>query len=235
MDALETRVRRYAPELPPPEPSRHEVVEVGKTPIFELFRGEYARRTILLLVCWFLGYGGIIYGAAAYRLVFIAEQKHGSDFTFGASLVASLVGAAALFVNSFWGEIVERRDTILLGAVLFTVGWAIAFKGADTAWLLVLGVCTGGVGSALWLFNMYTYTANAFPTRVRAIGTGWTDGVGHLGAWLGPVVAGHLYGATADHVWWVALITVPGALIPALLLRELGVRQRRAILEELST
>jgi hypothetical protein len=66
------------------------------------------------------------------------------------------------------------------------------------------------------------------------VGTGWTDGVGHLGAWLGPVLAGHLYGATSDHVWWIVLIIVPGALIPALVLRGYGVRQRRAILEQLS-
>jgi MFS family permease len=82
---------------------------------------------------------------------------------------------------------------------------------------------------------VYTYTANAFPTRLRSIGTGWTDGVGHLGAWLGPVVAGHLFAATADHVCWILLITLPGALVPAVLLYGLGVRQRRAILEELST
>lgn len=234
MAAFEQRVLRYAKRLPEPDPAQHAVIEVGHTPVFELFKGEYARRTLLLLVCWFLGYGGIVYGVAAYRLVFIAEHNHGHDFTFGLSFTAAVIGGLALLVNSYWGEKVERRDTIVLGAVLFTIGWVVAFKWVGTTWLLVGGVWVGTIGTALWLFNMYTYTANAFPTRLRSVGTGWTDGIGHLGAWLGPVVAGHLYGATSDHVWWIVLVAVPGALIPALLVREFGDRQRKAILEQLS-
>jgi MFS family permease len=234
MQKMEARVARYVKELPAPDPGHHEVIEVGHTPVMELFQGEYARRTILLLFCWILGYGGIVYGGAAYRLVFIAEHGRGHNFVFGLSLAGAAIGGAALLVNAYWGELVERRDTILLGAVLFTVGWIIAFKGIDNKWLLIIGFFIAGIGTSLWLFNMYTYTANAYPTRLRAVGTGWTDGVGHLGAWLGPVLAGHLYGATSYHVWWIVLIIVPGALLPALVLRGYGVRQRRAILEQLS-
>jgi putative MFS transporter len=234
MARMEQRVLRYAKELPPYDTSRHEVIEIGDVPIFDLFKGEYARRTVLLLACWILGYGGIVYGIAAYRIVFIVAQHHGANFTFGLGLVGAVIGALTLLINAYWGEKVERRDTILLGAVVFTVGVAIAYKGGSHASLLCLGFWIATVGTSLWLFNMYTYTANAFPTRVRAVGTGWTDGVGHLGAWLGPVIAGHLYGATPDHVWWFILIAVPGALIPAILLREFGQRQRHAILEQLS-
>jgi MFS family permease len=234
MVRMEERVKRYAGSLPPPDPARHDVVEVGHIPVMELFRGEYAKRTSLLLICWVLGYGGIVYGVGAYRLVFVAGQGHGPNFTFGLSLFGALIGGIALLINSIWGEIVERRDTILFGAVLFTVGVAIAYNWASTTWLLVAGFSIGAIGTSLWLFNMYTYTANAFPTRLRSVGTGWTDGIGHLGAWLGPVIAGHLYGVTSDHLWWFVLIAVPGALIPALLLREFGQRQRHAILEQLS-
>jgi putative MFS transporter len=234
MARLEARVERYVHTLPPPDESRHEVLEIGHIPVLELFKGEYARRTYLLLLVWFLGYGGIVYGVGAYRLVFVAEQGHGHDFTFGLSLTGALIGGIALLVNSFWGEKVERRDTIVLGAVLFTVGVAIAYKGASTTPLLVGGFLVAAIGTSLWLFNMYTYTANAFPTRLRSVGTGWTDGVGHLGAWLGPVLAGHLYGMSSDHLGWFLLIAIPGALIPAILLREFGQKQRRAILEQLS-
>ena len=53
------------------------------------------------------------------------------------------------------------------------------------------------VGAILWLWSMYVYIPNNYPTRMRSLGTGWTDGVGHLGAWGGVLIAGQLYIATA--------------------------------------
>ncbi|HEY1933412.1 MAG TPA: hypothetical protein VGG99_15475 [Acetobacteraceae bacterium] len=48
-------------------------------------------------------------------------------------------------------------------------------------------------GAAMVLpFNLYNYTAASYPTRLRATGMGLTDGVGHLGAIFGPIVAGAL-------------------------------------------
>jgi MFS family permease len=86
------------------------------------------------------------------------------------------------------------------------------------------------------LFNLYNYTAASYPTRLRATGVGLTDGVGHLGAVFGPIVAGALFAATtsAGFAGWYAYITVPGALIPALLVAWFGINQRRAILEHIS-
>ena len=65
---------------------------------------------------------------------------------------------------------------------------------------------------------------------------GLIDGVGHLGAVFGPIVAGALFAATASagYIGWFAYITIPGALIPALLIAWFGINQRRAILELLS-
>jgi hypothetical protein len=50
----------------------------------------------------------------------------------------------------------------------------------------------------VWLLNMYDYTATSYSTRLRATGTGLIDGLGHLGAILGPIVAGWLFTSTAD-------------------------------------
>ena len=32
---------------------------------------------------------------------------------------------------------------------------------------------------------MYLIIPPNYPTRMRSLGTGWTDGVGHMGAWGG--------------------------------------------------
>jgi MFS family permease len=81
------------------------------------------------------------------------------------------------------------------------------------------------------------YTAAAYPTRPRSVGTGWTDGVGHLGAFLGPPVIGALFTATAGHgsYGWILWCTVLCTLVPSAIAGWLGMRQRGAVLEQIST
>jgi putative MFS transporter len=80
---------------------------------------------------------------------------------------------------------------------------------------------------------MYAYVPLNFPTRMRGLGTGWTDGVGHLGAWGGVLLCGHIF-TVADPLNWILLITIPGALVPGILVGFFGIRQRRRTVEELS-
>ena len=84
-----------------------------------------------------------------------------------------------------------------------------------------------------WLWSMYTYIPSNYPTRMRSLGTGWTDGMGHLGSWCGVLICGQLFMAAAP-LNWILFITIPGALIPAILIGIFGVRQRRRTLEELA-
>jgi hypothetical protein len=72
-----------------------------------------------------------------------------------------------------------------------------------------------------------------YPTRMRSLGTGWTDGVGHLGAWGGVLIAGALFVATNPRNF-VIFITIPCALVPGLLVAFFGNSQRRRTLEELA-
>jgi hypothetical protein len=93
----------------------------------------------------------------------------------------------------------------------------------------------GGIGSGLWLFNMYNYTAISFPTRLRSIGMGTADGLGHIGSWISVSKMGTLYDSGSNHLGWILFITLPGALLPSLAIRFLGVKQRNAVLEKVST
>jgi putative MFS transporter len=89
------------------------------------------------------------------------------------------------------------------------------------------------VGGVLWLWSMYVYIPTNFPTRMRSLGTGWTDGIGHLGAWGGVLIAGQLFTVTAPGGFFV-FITIPCAFLPAVLMATLGKRRRRRTLEELA-
>jgi MFS family permease len=232
---MEERCRRYGGELTEPDPSRHPVIADEGVPVRELLSGPYGRRIILLLVCWILGYAGIIYGVGAYSIVYIAEHAHGSHFTFGLTTIAGLVTFAGFLFNASFGERAERRDVILLASVIFCVCWAIIYVAPTNATALVVSYLVSRMAGSLWLFNMYNYTANAFPTRIRSAAFGWADGLGHLGAWGGAVLAGHLYSVGHNHLGWFIMVTIFGAMLPSIMLRVWGLRQSDAILEELST
>jgi len=147
-----------------------------------------------------------------------------------------LGGAAGLLFAGRLNERFERRFLILAGAVLASAGLCLVL-GTGAAWHSVLILTLAGIvasaGIYLWLFNMYTYTAVAYPTRIRSVGTGWTDGFGHVGSMVSPLIVGALFAATASagYIGFFAYVIVPGALLPALLLARFGIDQRAAPLE----
>jgi MFS family permease len=231
VERLEERCRRHAGPLPEPDLTPREVV--AKAPgMFAVFAPEYRWRTLMLLLVWVLGYGGIVYGFGAYGLVFLVSRGYSASFVFGLATVVGFIGAALLGVNALIGERIERRSAIIFGAVLFALSWAALYNFHGTT-ATVIFYTTAFIGEVLWLWNMYVYTANAFPTRMRGLGTGWSDGLGHIGAWGGSIISGSIFLATAP-LGWILLITIPGALVPGAIVGTLGMRQRKAVLEEMS-
>ena len=82
-------------------------------------------------------------------------------------------------------------------------------KGAVTAWFIL-----ANVGGILWLWSMYVYIPNNYPTRMRSLGTGWTDGMGgYLGAWGGVLIAGQLFSIVSPRSFFV-FITIPSRFSP---------------------
>jgi putative MFS transporter len=223
-------------ELPAPDYARYAVPISQHVPIRELLRGKYGRRTILLLVAWILGYSGMVYGFAGYEPQILKSFGLNAGQTFAVILISTVIGGgAALAICSMLGEAVERRTIILVSALINSVALiALYFVHTVVADFVLISFSWGA--ETAWLFSMYNYTAASYPTRLRATGTGLTDGVGHLGAVFGPIIAGALFAATAASGFygWFAYIIIPGALIPALLVAWFGIDQRRAILEEIS-
>ena len=225
--------------LPDPDPGEHPVVQTEKVPARELFTGQYGRRTYLLLVVWLLGYPGVVYGALSYLPTYLVEQHWSPHQIFlwgGAGIAAAPFVVLTFFGVSFFGERYERKNIIMVAGAIFTVEMLlllVVHSAAGMAILIIVGQCAG----MMWLFNMYNYTAAAYPTRLRSVGTGWTDGVGHIGTILGPLAIGPLYAATAahGHYGWILFCALLCTLVPSLLIWRFGIRQRGAILEQVST
>lgn len=223
--------------LPQPDYARYAVPVNEHVPVRELFRGEYGQRTILLLLAWIIGYAGLVYGFTGYLPVLFSSFGMSASETFGGLLIASTGGGCiGLAISALIGERVERRTSIVYSAVLFCVAMFVLYTEHSLLAAYVLSAVAWGA-MTVWLFNMYNYTAAAYPTRLRATGTGLTDGLGHLGSIFGPLIAGALFASTAaaGHIGWYLYITIPGALVPAALIGWRGINQRRAILEQISS
>ena len=232
---LERASEARAGTLPPPHVA--DVAPPTGATVRDLFGAEYRGRTALLLVCWLLGYSGLIYGTIGFQNLYLASVGFPARSIFVAGLVASVLGGASglLFAGRL-NERFERRYLILAGAVLASAGLCLVL-GTGAVWHSALILTVAGLlasaGIYLWLFNMYTYTAVAYPTRIRSVGTGWTDGFGHVGSIVSPLIVGALFTATAsaDYIGFFAYVIIPGALLPGLLPAGFGIDQRAAPLE----
>jgi len=239
MRDLERRCAHYAGPLPEPVLDEHPVVVTDRVPLKELFLGKYGQRFGLLLIAWVLGYSGTVYGWGGYSSLILVSRHASPHFVFFSAYILSLMTVAIGLLLAWLavGVRFEQRTLIMVGGILVAVSLAGIYSTNNlTVTIILYGV--RAIGGYLWLYNMYLFTANCFPTRIRSAATGWTDGIGHMGSTAGPIFLGSLYvfsGAPFTSAGFFLWVGVAGALIPGLLIGLFGVRQGTATLEQIAT
>jgi putative MFS transporter len=230
-------IKRFG-ALPAPEIGRHTVVQTLKVPIGEVFTGRYKKETYLLFAVWFLGYSGIVYGFGSFFPTFavlhVGWTAHELFFWTRIVPVAIIIGF--FYIAAAFGERFERKSWTLWSGIIFAIIACTLLIWTSSAALIFVALASPGF-VYLWLFTMYNYTSAAYPTRLRSVGTGWTDGVGHLGALIGTsILVGRLFEWTlADGAWaWILYCAIPGGVIPAVMLYLWGSKQKGGTLEELA-
>ncbi len=234
---LEERCRQASGgrPLPAPDHGMHPVIVATKGAWREIFTSPiYRGRTIVMLICWLLGYAGLIYGSGAFAAVYLVDHGATAHFVFLTFVVGSLVVFLAFQINARISEGIERRDVMCVMACLFAAAFVVVYL-APNLWVIAAFFVLSRIGVALWLFNLYNYTAVAYPTRIRAAAFAWTDGLGHLGAWGGVTLLGPLYAWGPNHLGWFLWLLIPGSLVPAFVIRAFGIKQSRTVLEQVST
>jgi MFS family permease len=110
--------------------------------------------------------------------------------------------------------------------LLTTVGVTIFGRTpADLGTMAYLAAIAGFFGNA-GVSGLYSIAAYAFPTHVRATGTGFVIGVGRGGAVISPILAGTLL-QSGFNVPTVAMVMSVGSLLGALMLVFLNVESTR--------
>jgi MFS transporter, putative metabolite:H+ symporter len=175
----------------PPVPELKLQPASGKTRWQELFQGRYRSRTLLVWILWASSYI-IAYGLQGwiptlYREVYHLTLQQSLTYAVGAP-VGSLIGS---FICALLIDRTGRRYWFIGAFFLLAAGlvqlWAV---GASTPFgmLLGYGFCSMWTGSIN--MSIFLYTAEIYPTRMRALGVSWASFWLRVAATVGPLIVG---------------------------------------------
>ena len=199
----------------------------------ELFQGVYRARTLTIWAMWFCSYfvanGMITWLPTLYRQTF--DLPLGTSLFYG--LLTSLGGAVAAVACALLIDRVGRKRWYTAAFLLAPIPLvALALLGATTP---ILVLVFAGLAYAIVqtiTFSLYLYSAEIYPTRLRALATGLGSAWLRIGSSAGPVVVGFTMATLGlDSVFAVfAAVLLVGAAVTAFS----AIETKRRILEEIA-
>lgn len=215
-DVMTKLGHQTVPDLPPAS------ADEPKASLGQLFSKRLAPITILLTLGYF---------AHIMTFYFILKwvPKIVVDMGFAASKAADVLVWAN--VGGFFGAIalsmlsVRIPTKVLVIAAMVGSTAAVTYFGTGASSLTGLSAlaCLGGFFTNAAVVGLYALVAHAFPSAVRAGGTGFVIGVGRGGAALGPIIAGFLFDQKLG-LQMVAFLMALGSLVGAVCLAMLRTR-----------
>jgi MFS transporter, putative metabolite:H+ symporter len=170
-----------------PEPQRvPEEAPVERVPIKTLLRPPHVGRVGLFVGIWFVYYIGN-YGWLTLAPTLFTNKGYSLADSTTYLLVSGIGFLAGAYATTHFSDRIERKYS----TAAFAVAWGIS--------LLVIGffvsptiiIVFGFIASmtiGLLVPMLYTYTAEHFPTSARATGIALSDGLGHIGGALAPLI-----------------------------------------------
>ncbi|WP_037370862.1 MFS transporter, partial [Amycolatopsis orientalis] len=157
----------------------------------ELFRGMYLKRTLMLWALWITVYvvnnGLVTWLPTLYRQVFDLPLK--TSLLYG--WITSAVGVVASVVCAFSIDKVGRKRWYAIAFLATVVPLAVlAALGATSAiQVVVLAPIAYAILQTI-AFSLYLYSAELYPTRLRAVGTGFGSAWLRAASSAGPLLVG---------------------------------------------
>ncbi|MCF3945959.1 MFS transporter [Acidiphilium iwatense] len=203
IDAAEARAKaRIGDQLPPPIEVAAEVHMLG-FPTTALFRAPFVGRVVLLFLLWFIWYLGT-YAWLGLGPTFFVARGYTLAHSIAFMLTSSIGYPLGSLLATALGDAFERKYSILIGMLVWTAGFVvIGVTGSST--VIYVSVFLLSVSNGFFVPLMYALTAESFPTRARATGVSLTDGAGHLGGAIGPIMAIAIYSWGGSSVGFLAV------------------------------
>jgi MFS transporter, putative metabolite:H+ symporter len=184
-EAEETAEQRTEGELPEPEPVPEEP-PAERIPARALLRRPMFGRLALFIAIWFVYYISNYGWLTLAPTLFVDKGYSLADSTtyLIVSGIGFLVGALA---TTRLSDRFERKYSASLFALAWAASLTVIGLFVSPAIIIVFGfIASTTVG--LFVPLLYTYTAEHFSTNARASGVAMTDGLGHIGGALAPLI-----------------------------------------------
>ncbi|QRP50849.1 MFS transporter [Amycolatopsis sp. FDAARGOS 1241] len=232
------RVTRGGREGPAPAPAPAPVAEDRPFIPREVLRGEYGRRTLLLVVLWFLAFF-VTYGYSSWLpTIYVSVGKLSATYSLTLTVVLGAMQVLMCYVVAWCVEHLGRKRSLAYGFGLSVAGGLFGFVNivllGNTTWpyLFATGIVIG-VGIIFPATSLYVYTGELYPTRMRGFATSLTSSFARLASIVSPLVFGFLLGAPGGGGLVFAVLG-GAALIGTLTVAFAGIETRAKSLEELS-
>lgn len=199
----------------------------------ELFQGIYLKRTLSIWAMWFCAYmvanGTITWLPTLYRQTFNLPLETSILYGFFTS-VGGVVAAVicALLIDKVGRKRWYTGALLIAPLPLLLLAWLGATSATQV--LILAGLAYAIVQTVT--FSLYLYSAEIYPTRLRAIGTGTGSAWLRLGSSAGPIVVGFIMSTLGIQYVFATFsaILIVGALITMLF----AIETKGKVLEELS-
>jgi MFS transporter, putative metabolite:H+ symporter len=232
--SLEDDLMRHGVTLPEPVVRPVDPRATAKSDWRELFRGIYLKRTLMIWVLWVCAYlinnGMITWLPTLYRQVFKLPLQTSLAYGWTTSAVGVLASIACALLIDKVGRKPWYASAFLLATLPLIL---LSYLGATSALeVLILATCVYAVLQTI-AFSLYLYSAELYPTRLRAIGTGFGSAWLRAGSSVGPMIVGTLM-APEFGISYVFAAFAAVALFGGLVTIVFAIETKGRVLEELS-
>lgn len=236
VQAVENAAARRGTVLADPEPAPPQ--RTTRLRLGELFSAQYRRRTAMLWATWFATFF-ITYGFNVWLPTLYVKLGGLSPSTsLGLTVIIGAMQVTGVYVAAFLVDRVGRKPLLVAGFVIMAVGTAFGTIGVSvlhlTAWpvLFTAGLVTAA-GASLPATILYIYTAELYPTRMRAWGSSAASSVNRFASIISPIVVSQIL-AAGGGVSWVFGILLIVAVLGLAVLVGMAIETRDRTLEELA-
>jgi putative MFS transporter len=229
IEAIAARGGKQSAPLPANLPAVAEV----KPRIGDLFKGIYLRRTISVWFIWigayFVSYGLNAWAPSLYRTVYHLPVETSLQFGLITSAVGLCASALTIYLIEAWG----RRPMLIMsfsGCCIFLLSFAFLPQLSAVGTLVV--TTSGFFFLGFALLSLATYTAEIYPTHLRALGGGVASAWQRSASMVGTTLVGFIlpyWGINAVFVMF-GLFALMGAVVTTFF----AIETRRQVLEQLS-
>lgn len=207
---INATLKRMGHETVEALPAQHVAPKIG---VGRLFAPDLARSTMVLTLSYF-AHIMTFYFYLKWIPKIVVDMGFPASEAGGVLVWANVGGASGAILLGILTQRFGMRG-LVIGAMV-VAGCLVTLFGQVKADLtqLALVACAAGFFTNAAIVGLYAIFADAFPTEVRAGGTGFVIGLGRGGAALGPIVAGFLF-QSGQSLAVVALVMALGSIVAA--------------------